>query len=155
MTRKTSLAVLCLVGGSACVEGNRVDHASSFTGSWSLSTTALVVARPGTAPPPSSATLGPSLISSTDFGSVSIPGTAVCPGGEPIPMEAQGPRSLVSQGFACAPLVEPGCTEPSSTEVTGGTGTLLEQSLVVALTGSYRGCRGSYAFSAVIVGTRP
>ncbi len=154
MVAKTSLVVLCFASASACVEGDRVDDASGFTGSWNLSTTTLVVARPGTQPPPISATLGPSLISSTDFGTVSIPGGAVCPGGEPIPMEAKGPRSLVGRSFACAPVVEPGCTEPSSTEVTGGTGTLLVQTLVIALTGSYRGCRGSYAFSAVIAGTR-
>lgn len=160
MTKSAPLAAICLAA-LGC-GGGTADHSSSFTGSWSgTGSFSAVPIAPATISPGSTGSsmaeiwgIGPLQITSKSLNSVDIAG--ICPGGDGPSMDVVSAFVLSGGKYTCNPTtsVAPGCSTASTVAFDGGSGTVANDSITLALTGKYTFCGQDYVLWLTFSGFR-
>jgi hypothetical protein len=157
MAKRALLVVICLTAVGC---GGDTDHSSSFTGTWSgTGGCSAVPVDPTHATSSSTSTqelwdIGPLEITSKGLNTVDIAG--VCPGGDGPTMDVVSASDLDGGKYTCKPTtnIPPGCSAASTLTFDGGSGTAVNNSLTLALTGKYTYCGQDYVITLTFYGFR-
>lgn len=151
--RLISLAVAVVAAGSwSCSSGSNgpqppgEDYSGNFTGLWSGTVSGTLG---GQAIPPS-----PAETEITRVGPNSLSISGVCPDGSAVPASVLGPATLGIGAWSCPPIAVTGCSAVT-VAFTGGSGTLVNETLSLVFNGRMSGCGQSFSFQLLFTGMLP
>ena len=150
-----SLLAACGAEGGG-IDGSAVDQASSFAGRWSVGGYTMYAGPPRddgfAVMPPLAVTAGSVVIKSRGINALEIP--SLCPGEDLVPASVVSETRFDLGPYACTPIAETACQDPTAVQIDRGAGTVTEGQLAIQMSGTYTVCGTTYAFMVEFTGYR-